>query len=432
MEKNKHMDLDTRLEIERGLDNGLSFKAIAALVGKDCTTISKEVRSHLMFQKKGARYRPFNDCLNRYQCLHHGDLCPECSKHKNKCSTCTICTSMCPDYHKECCPQLNKPPYVCNGCTNRQQCTLEKHMYDAAFAQKEYTFIKSEARTGFNITEQEIRELDAVISPLLKSGQSLHHIMINNADRVNCCEKTAYAYLDNGLFTARNIDAPRVVRLRPRKHKSVPVKVDKACRIGRDYIAYQEFMKEHPGTNVVELDSVEGIKGSAVLLTIHFVRQEFQLAFRRDSNDSASVTETFRRLYQLFGKELYMKLFPVLLADNGSEFSNPTALEFNENGERISYVFYCDPSSPGQKGSCEVNHEFIRRVIPKGTDIAPYSQEQIQLMMSHINSYSRPELGDKTPYEMFCFYFGNQLPAMLKIDRIHPNDIILKPRLLNR
>ena len=432
MEKNKHMNLDTRFEIDHGLNKGMSFKAIASQIGKDCTTVSKEVRGHMIFQKTGAAYRPFNDCRNRIRCSHQGDLCAECRmKNNRRCSLCkTDCSGLCPDYSKENCAHLLKPPYVCNGCQERSKCTLEKHLYDAVHAQKEYAEVRSESRTGFNLTEEEIRELDGVISPLLKAGQSLHHIMVNNPDRISCCEKSAYAYLDSGLFSARNIDAPRIVRLRPRKRKSVPVKVDKACRIGRDIQAYRKYMEEHPGLGVVELDSVEGVKGGAVLLTVHFVRQKFQLSFRREHNDSASVTGIFRDIYRLLGKETYMKMFPVLLADNGTEFSDPKALEFNEDGEQISHVFYCDPSAPNQKGSCEVNHEFIRRVIPKGKDLTPYSQEQILLMMSHINSYSRPELGDKAPYEMLEFYFGAGIANRFGIKKILPNDIVLTPDLL--
>ena len=35
-------------------------------------------------------------------------------------------------------------------------------------------------------------------------------------------------------------------------------------------------------------------------------------------------------------------------------------------------MFYCDANAPYQKGSCENNHELIRRIIPKGTDIGRY------------------------------------------------------------
>ena len=429
--KNKHLTLDDRFDIQHGLDACLSFKAIGAQIRKDCTTISKEVRAHIIFAKKGAPYRPFNDCVNRTHCNHYGDACDDCSrKNKKKCSTCGSCIPKCPDYKKEVCPLLDKAPYVCNGCSMRNVCTLEKHFYDARSAQKEYEEVRSESRTGFNLTEEELKQLDAVVSPLLKNGQSIHHILTNNQDKVLRCEKTIYSYVDNGLFSGRNVDMPRKVRFRPRKKKSVELKVDKACRNGRTYDDYKKYREEHPDLPVVELDSVEGVKGGAVLLTIHFVRQKFQLAYKREANDSQSVIDIFNDLYDLLGKELYMQLFPILLCDNGTEFSNPKALEFGPDGEQRSKVFYCNPSAPNEKGACENNHEFIRRVIPKGRDIGNYSQDQIDLMMNHINSYARPELGNKTPCAMLSFYYDDGLLKNLGFQIVQPNDIILKPALL--
>lgn len=433
MSKNKHLVLADRCVIEQGLNNRSSFKEIGALVGKDCTTISKEVRNHICFVKKGAPYRNFNDCVHRFHCHYSGDLCDECTrKQKKTCSLCGKCTSVCPDYVKEECSFLKKPPYVCNGCPKRNACTLEKHLYIAHDAQREYELVRSESRSGFNITDQEKELLDLVFTPLLKNGQSIHHVMVNNADRIPRCLKTMYRYVDGGVLGARNIDLPRKVRFRPRKAISVPLKVDKACRVGRTYEDFKIYHFEHPELPIVELDSVEGVKGGAVLLTIHFVRQKFQLAFRRDANDSFSVIEIFNNLYEKLGKELYMQLFPVLLADNGSEFSNPTALEYGPDGELRSRVFYCNPSAPNEKGACENNHEFIRRVIPKGTDIGPYSQDQVDLMMNHINSYSRPELGNKPPYALMEFYYGKTPLEKFRFSVIAPNDIVLKPSLLKR
>lgn len=432
MNKNKHLTIHNRLVIQKDLTNRLSFKAIGIHLGKDCTTISKEVKSHILFLKKGAPYRPFNDCLHRSHCYHYGDICGKCSrKAKTKCSSCTSCLSHCPDYTKEECPLLKKPPYVCNGCGIMHMCTLEKHLYDAQYAQNEYEVIRTESRSGFNLTEEELAQLDSVISPLLKKGQSIHHIMANNPDTVLRCEKTIYSYIDSGLFQGRNIDMPRKVRFRPRRKKSVALKVDKACRIGRTYEDFQQFLAEHPEIPVVELDSVEGVKGGAVLLTVHFVLQKFQLAFLRKANDSKSVTDIFNSLYDTLGKKLYMKLFPLLLADNGSEFSDPRALEYGPDGERRSRVFYCHASAPNEKGSCEVNHEFIRRVIPKGVDIGRYTQEDIDLMMNHINSYSRPELGNKPPYAMLSFHYSRKALALFGFETVKPNDIILTPALLN-
>ena len=130
------------------------------------------------------------------------------------------------------------------------------------------------------------------------------------------------------------------------------------------------------------------------------------------------------------GIENYKKLFRLFLADNGSEFSDPKALEFDEQGNRIANVFYCDPSSPDQKGACENNHEMIRRIIPKGIDITPFSQEQIRLMMNNINSYHRPILGGKSPYDLFEFTYGQDITHSLGLERIDPDNIILRPSLL--
>lgn len=430
MNKNKHMDLSIRQTIEHSLNDRLSFKAIGNKVGKDCTTISKEVRLHLVFEKKGAPYRPFNDCINRKHCSRYGDVCPDCKRKNNKCSYCGNCIALCKDYNKESCPKLCKPPYVCNGCDTLSACTLEKRFYKARYAQSEYESTRSESRSGFNLTEEELAHLDSVISPLIKNGQSIHHILSNNQDLISCCEKTAYIYADNGLFTAKNIDMPRKVRFRPRKKKSQELKVDKSCRIGRTFKDFQKFHKDNPAFPVTELDSVEGIKGGAVLLTIHFVLPKLQLAFRRESNDSKSVTDIFNHLYELLGEDNYRKIFSLCLADNGTEFSNPTAIECDADGVIRSYIFYCDPSSPSQKGACENNHEFIRRVIPKGIDISNYDQGRINLMMDHINSYGRPELGDKSPYEMFEFYYGREILDILGVHKIPANEIILTPELL--
>lgn len=109
MSKNKHLVLADRCVIEQGLNNRSSFKEIGALVGKDCTTISKEVRNHICFVKKGAPYRNFNDCVHRFHCHYSGDLCDECTrKQKKTCSLCGKCTTVCPDYVKEECSFLKK------------------------------------------------------------------------------------------------------------------------------------------------------------------------------------------------------------------------------------------------------------------------------------------------------------------------------------
>ena len=432
MNKQKHLNLEERILIETLLNERNSFKSIARQLEKDCTTISKEVKSHICFEKVGTYGRAFNDC--KLALLHQCSvqkICHNCSKTKNRfCWTCGNCISSCITYEKYICPKLSKPPYVCNGCIDRSKCSLEKRLYKASYAQKEYEQTRSESRSGFALSEKELKQIDDIVSPLLKKGQSLHHIAVHHADELMKSERTLYSYINNGLFTARNIDMPRTIRMRPRKNISKKLKVDKSCRIGRDFSSFKKYMDEHPDAAIRQIDSVEGIKGGAVLLTIHFVEQELQLAFLRQYNDSQSVIDIFNQLYIELSSDVFIELFPVILADNGSEFSNPSAIELDAQGNPRTKMFYCDASAPYQKGSCENNHELIRRIIPKGTDIGTYTQEQINLMMSHINSYSRKKLGNKSPYDVFEFQYGTEILKAFHLKKIPADEIILSPELL--
>lgn len=433
MNKQKHMNLSMRTTIESELVKKTSFKGISSLLGKDCTTISKEVRNHRVIEQTGSFGKAFNDCERAFD--HQCDLrcvCERCITRKRPCWSCGKCSDFCVLYKKKECRKLQKPPYVCNACQERSSCTLVKAFYRASSAQKEYETLRSESRSGFAISEQELKHLDDVISPLIRNGHSLHHICISHADELMKSERTLYTYVDHGLLSARNLDMPRTVRMRPRKTKPKALKVDKSCRIGRTYQEYQEYRRENPDIPVRQLDSVEGIKGGAVLLTIHFVQQALQLAFLRPSNDSQSVINLFDKLYLELLPDAFMEVFPLLLADNGSEFSNPKANEFDGQGNRRTRMYYCNPNAPYEKPNCENNHEMIRRCIPKGVDIGKYTQRQISLMMSHINSYARKSLGNKSPYDVFAFKYGEDILKKFGLKRIPSDEILLSPELFKK
>jgi IS30 family transposase len=197
---------------------------------------------------------------------------------------------------------------------------------------------------------------------------------------------------------------PRKVRYRSRKKPGVTHKVDRECRIGRTYDDYKKVMADVNAPFVVEMDSVLGTKGGKVLMTLHFVKTEFMLAFLRDSNDSQSVIDVFDKLTELLGLDTFRKLFPILLADKGSEFTNTKAIEYYRvTGEVRTKVFYCDSYSAYQRASQEKNHGELRKILPKGTSFDNLVQEDINLVMNHINSYSGLSLNDRTP--LFCFQF---------------------------
>ena len=107
-------------------------------------------------------------------------------------------------------------------------------------------------------------------------------------------------------------------------------------------------------------------------------------------------------------------------------------IERTPSGTHRTSVFYCDPSSPYQKGSIEVNHELIRRILPKGTSFDQFVQADIVRMMNHINSYRRAKLGNKTPYEAFAFYYGIEALDKLGFSQIEPNAVVMTPKLFKR
>ena len=102
MNKQKHLKLEDRIFIESLLNQQHSFKSIARQLGKDCTTISKEVKAHICFEKIGTFGRAFNDChiAVLHQCSIQ-KICHHCAYSNNKsCWTCGRCTSSCISYEK--------------------------------------------------------------------------------------------------------------------------------------------------------------------------------------------------------------------------------------------------------------------------------------------------------------------------------------------
>lgn len=428
LSKHKHFTLSERIDIERLLNDTYSFKSIARELSRDCTSIAKEVKNHIIRKKIGSFGQAYNSCLKALDCSY-SHLCDSSDCKNRFCRFCSRCSSNCSDYLEKKCKRLLKPPYVCNGCKNRKGCRLEKLLYSASSAQREYETLRTESRTGINIIAEELHRIDTFVSPLLKQGQSIHHVCSNNKDTIMCSEKTIYNYVEYSLFSARNLDLPRKVRYRPRKKHTNSFKVDKSCRLGRTYLDFNTFLEKNPDIPVVEMDSVEGVKGGKLLLTIHFREPQFMLAFLRDANTSQSVIDIFDKLYKLLTPDVFGKLFPVILTDNGSEFSNPSAIEFDKLGNRRTQIFYCDPSAPHQKGAVENNHELIRRIVPKGISFNDFTQKDITLMMNHINSYGRKKLNDHSPHCVFDLLFGKNTLKKLGAVLIPSNKVILTPKL---
>lgn len=180
------------------------------------------------------------------------------------------------------------------------------------------------------------------------------------------------------------------------------------------------------------MDTVEGIKGGRVLLTLLFRSSRLMLAFLLYEKTQKEVLRVFNMLEYELGNDLFEKTFPIILTDNGTEFGDPLSLEFNSEGLGRTRIFYCNPRASYQKGMIEKNHEFIRYVLPKGTAFEGLLQTDINLMINHINSFARASLNWFAPIDVAKFTLDKDVIKKLNLKKIPPNEIQLNTKLLKK
>ena len=435
----KHFTLDDRIKIQKIIsdnrdENGkltIMLKDIGNMMQNDPSTISKEVKLHRIFKNHSddKRLGAYNAICSKYKDCHikMNDLYHIRTFKKN----CIKCVISCDEYEEYICPNLKKFPWVCNGCPKATGCHLNKYYYYSDIANKDYKLKLSESREGINLTPDEFKVLNHTVSNYVKAGQPIYHIFSSNELPVS--ERTVYNYFEKGYLDAKNIDLRRKVTYKKRyQHKSDKTILRK-IKQDRTYEDYQNYIKHNPDASIVEMDTViSASECKRLLLTLHFVKYHFQLAYILESKEVISITACINNLCNQIGIDNFKKLFEVILTDNGPEFSDPESIEVEpETGEIRSKVFYCHPYASREKGHCEKNHEYIRYILPKGTVFDFLTQDMCDLMMSHINSTKRPSVKG-TPYDFMALAFGKEVLDLLKIKKIDSNMVTLLPRLLTK
>ena len=437
----KHLSTSQRIHIEKGLNDGLSFAAIARKLDKHPSTIAKEVKKYRTLQprekdpKKPARCALFKECTLRFLCDKKDcvKMCKSCYDVKLQVSKCSY---LCSEYREPQCASISKAPFVCNHCARQRTCNKEKAYYIAQNADQSSQELLVSCRQGINQAPVDIAMLDKLISPLLAQGQSLAHIYAFHGHEIPCSRKTLYNYIDQGVFTAKNIDLRRKVRYKckPRKTGTRVSLAAKEFRIGRTYENFQKFIQENPDIPVVELDTVEGGRDNSTqaFLTIFFRNCSLMLIFVLQEKSQDQVIKVFDYLTEKLGIKVFQELFPVILTDNGVEFQFPERLECDKNGEIRTKIFYCNPNSSWQKGRIEKNHEYIRYVIPKSQSLDHYKQRDACVLMNHINSEARDSLNGCTPFRLSKMLLNNRLHRLLCLQEIPGDQVHLKPSLLKK
>lgn len=435
--KEGQMDLSDRIAIETGISNKDSFKKIGKLLRRHPSTIAHEIKENRTFIP--GNYFLRKDCrFVRQRVQHH--VCGDESCEENCCRCRSVdCQKYCEKYVSRACHKFEKPPYVCNNCSEKKLCSKDKYIYSAKYADAAVTRRRSESRQGIRISDEKKSEMDELITRLVKKGQPLTHIYAEHENEMPVCLRTLYNYIDDGELTVKNIDLRRKTgyKKRGKGHQPSLGFANMEFRQGRTYTDFEYAMKvKYTEDEVVEMDTVKGVREQGKrLLTMIFRRNNVMLLFLMPDGKAESVKRVIDYLEAGLGIEVFRRLFPVILTDNGSEFKKVDELELtsDEDGFLVyrTSLFYCDPMASWQKGCIEKNHEFIRYAIPKKKSLNPYNQDDITLLMNHINSIKRPGLGNKSPYELVGkddedFH---ELMRLLKMHLIPPDEVHLMPDL---
>ena len=384
MTKHKHLTLSDRNDIQLGLERGETFKAIGQSILKDPTTVSKEVKRNRQVRE----------------------------------STCDNLP----------CPLLDKAPFVCNGCPKRRQnCGYKKILYLAKQAQKQYEQTLVESREGTPLNSKTFWDMDKVISDGVKKGQHIYHIL--KTHNLDVSSSTVYRHILKGYLSIAPIDLARAVKFKERRKSKLP-SIPKEAKKGRSYEDFLNYLALNQLDSWLEMDTVLGRMGGKVLLTFNLSFCNFIFARLLDNKTALEVT---KHLYDIKNTlhqadKDFFQLFPVILTDNGGEFARVDDIEMDVRGE--CKLFFCDPNRSDQKGRIEKNHTLIRDILPKGTSFDNLTQEDINLVCSHVNSVKRAALNGKSAYELFAFTYGEEIPKLLGISKIPAEDVCQSSKLL--
>ena len=419
-DKGTHLTLENRKIIQSGIEHGATKTSIADIVGKDNSTIGKEIAQHRI-QK--------NKC----------SLPLECAVYQH-CKLGRQCTTACPKYIPFKCTRRDRSPGACNGCDRYLKCHFDKFWYDAAHAQREYELELVESRQGVDLTYSEAQTIANIVASPLKKGVPPYSVVRSHPE-LQICEKTLYNYIESGILKPFGIDAfdlrRQLSRKLPKKQASEYKKrEDRKFLKGRTFKEYREYLAEHPTASVVQMDTVYNDNTNGPYMqTFKFTTIPFFFAVFQSVKSGQSMVDGVVLLETILGPELFNKYVEVLLTDRGGEFCFADAFEMRPDGTRRSRVFYCDPMQSGQKGSLENNHIKLRYILPKESDLHALGltgQDPLNLICSHINSVPKEILHGKSHFDCINFYAPDLLQRFLDfgLSIIPPDNIVLKPYLI--
>ena len=405
-----HLSLEERKNIELGIIERLNKSQIAKNINRSPSTVAKEITKHRQFKPRNV-FNADSICIYLKEC------------HR--------CINKCEKYQEQRCIYRDRTIGACNNCPDMQKCKLDKYFYYASKANERYLYTLVDSRQGVNLDYPELKQIATIIKPLLNRGQTIYQILENHKE-ITQCAKTLYTYIEMGLFKEFGIDnfslnkkVSRKIRSKKLKKRRQPINYK-----GREYLDYLDYIKSHPLEHTTEMDTVYNSQSGPFIQTFIFENTSLMVGFLHEEKTSISMANTLDNLQKILGDDYYTH-FSLLLTDRGCEFEKYDLFENNyQTGEARGHIFYCDPQRPDQKPHVENNHNLVRNILPNKRILDKLTQGDLDLMFSHINSVPRASLGGKTPYEVFTYFYGDDVLKKLNIQKIEKDMVTLQPYLL--
>lgn len=407
---NTHFLLESRLIIENRLNEQYSISDISRELGRNKSSIMREIKRHSKYS--------FPSIFNNYH---------PCTKS----STCPVkqidCYLTCKNIEISLCKKLISSPHVCNPCCSKKGCRHVKIYYKASEANEEYIFRWSSDRKNLHYSKEELLILNTDFKATFFKNRSIYHtIRIFNKKGFHFNAVSIYRQIKQ-----KTIDIP--IEWLPRQRKSsssIPDRSYKRGNIeGHTFEDYLSFLEKNPNASEMQMDTVEGIKNGnqSYILTLQIVKIKFLFIFKLEAKTFEEVLQKLKYFRNIIGEQTFNNLFQILLTDNGVEFGNIE--RFTQTFKTVN-LFYCHPYSSYEKGNIENNHELIRKVIPKGISLNPYTQADYNLLASHINSLYRKSLDGSCPFDFIENYISKETLQKLGIFKIQEEGVIQNPYLL--
>ena len=234
------------------------------------------------------------------------------------------------------------------------------------------------------------------------------------------CTKTLYNYIDAGIFSGiSNKDLWEKRKKKRRRYRPL-ARTSRTNRLCRSIENRPKLVAKRLEYGHWEGDTLKGpVRSKASLLTLTERKSREEIVIKLENATQEAVKAALDGLEKEYG-EVFKVKFKSITFDNGMEFLDWRSLEISvlEKKRRRTTIYFAHSYSSWERGTNENHNRMIRRFVPKGTDIADYTDVDIHKIKEWMNNYPRKILGYRTPKHVVaeCLQ-SKQFDLMVKICR---------------